>query len=241
MKKFTLLIFFYFFFISYQMECIIMLNEYIWTNKHAEFLNHILKKEDFSIIERNNISTQKYPSDFILIHLKNETLLKDLKKNKKIKKIINQERFSKKINRKPLTKKRTTKWSLKDKIQLERKLLMNQDVTEKLQAKQLWDKGFTGQGIKIGVFDTGLKKSNDAFKNIEEILNFTNEPNGDDELGHGTFVAGIIASVKEPKGFAPDSILSSFKVFTSNQVSYTRYEDSNYHTVGSWMHLIMHY
>jgi membrane-bound transcription factor site-1 protease len=217
-----------------------MLNEYIWSNKHGEFLEKILKKEEYSIVERNNISTQKFPSDFILIHLKNETALEELKKNKKIKKIINQERFSMKM-RKPLSKRRT-KWSLEEKFRLERKLLMNQDVTDKLQAKQLWDKGFTGQGVKIGVFDTGLKKS-DAFKNIEEILNFTNEPNGDDELGHGTFVAGVIASVKEPKGFAPDSILSSFKVFTSNQVSYTRYEVkcSQVCLVGSWMHSIMHY
>lgn len=37
-------------------------------------------------------------------------------------------------------------------------------------------------------------------------------------LGHGTFVAGVIASSKECLGFAPDADLYIFRVFTNNQV-----------------------
>ncbi len=37
-------------------------------------------------------------------------------------------------------------------------------------------------------------------------------------LGHGTFVAGVIASNKECLGFAPESELYIFRVFTNNQV-----------------------
>ena len=37
-------------------------------------------------------------------------------------------------------------------------------------------------------------------------------------IGHGTFVAGVIASQKECLGFAPDADLFVFRVFTSNQV-----------------------
>ena len=37
-------------------------------------------------------------------------------------------------------------------------------------------------------------------------------------LGHGTFVAGVIASNKDCLGFAPDSDLYIFRVFTNNQV-----------------------
>lgn len=37
-------------------------------------------------------------------------------------------------------------------------------------------------------------------------------------LGHGTFVAGVIASMRECQGFAPDSELHIFRVFTNNQV-----------------------
>lgn len=38
-------------------------------------------------------------------------------------------------------------------------------------------------------------------------------------LGHGTFVAGVIASSSECLGFAPDANIYVFRVFTNNQVS----------------------
>ena len=37
-------------------------------------------------------------------------------------------------------------------------------------------------------------------------------------LGHGTFVAGVIASSRECLGFAPDAELHIFRVFTNSQV-----------------------
>lgn len=37
-------------------------------------------------------------------------------------------------------------------------------------------------------------------------------------LGHGTFVAGVIASMRECQGLAPDAELHIFRVFTNNQV-----------------------
>ena len=37
-------------------------------------------------------------------------------------------------------------------------------------------------------------------------------------LGHGTFVAGVIASHKECLGFAPDAEIYVFRVFTNTQV-----------------------
>ncbi len=39
-------------------------------------------------------------------------------------------------------------------------------------------------------------------------------------LGHGTFVAGVIASSKECLGFAPDAELHVYRVFTNNQVKF---------------------
>ena len=47
---------------------------------------------------------------------------------------------------------------------------------------------------------------------------WTDEKTMEDHLGHGTFVAGIIASSSECLGFAPDSELYIFRVFTNNQV-----------------------
>ncbi|KAJ3596304.1 hypothetical protein NHX12_002713 [Muraenolepis orangiensis] len=83
-------------------------------------------------------------------------------------------------------------------------------VAQILQADVLWQMGHTG-----------LSEKHPHFKNVKERTNWTNEKTLDDGLGHGTFVAGVIASMRECQGFAPDSELHIFRVFTNNQVSYT--------------------
>ncbi len=73
----------------------------------------------------------------------------------------------------------------------------------------------------MAVFDTGLAKSHPHFRKTRERTNWTNEKTFEDGLGHGTFVAGLIASSKQCLGFAPDAELHIYRVFTNNQVSYT--------------------
>ncbi|XP_038070006.1 membrane-bound transcription factor site-1 protease-like [Patiria miniata] len=104
-----------------------------------------------------------------------------------------------------------------------RKLLraLPREITDILQANVLWDLGFTGAGVNIAVFDTGLKEKHPHFRNVKERTDWTNEKKLHDGLGHGTFVAGVISSTSECKGFAPDANLFIFRVFTNNQVSYT--------------------
>ncbi|CAM1330162.1 MBTPS1 (predicted) [Pycnogonum litorale] len=95
-------------------------------------------------------------------------------------------------------------------------------ITSTLQADLLWSRGITGAGIKVAVFDTGLNKNHPNFKKIKERSNWTNEKSLDDTVGHGTFVAGVIASTNiDCLGFAPDAELYIFRVFTNNQASYT--------------------
>ncbi|XP_054714164.1 membrane-bound transcription factor site-1 protease-like [Uloborus diversus] len=94
-------------------------------------------------------------------------------------------------------------------------------ITSTLQADVLWNIGIRGAGVKVAVFDTGLVKNHPHFKKIKERTNWTNEKTLDDGLGHGTFVAGVIASNRECLGFAPESELHIYRVFTNNQVSYT--------------------
>lgn len=94
-------------------------------------------------------------------------------------------------------------------------------ITSILKADQLWSLGITGTGVKVAVFDTGLPKNHPHFKKVKERTNWTNEKTLDDGLGHGTFVAGVIASNKECLGFAPDAELHIFRVFTNDQISYT--------------------
>jgi len=43
-------------------------------------------------------------------------------------------------------------------------------VAEELQAAELWAKNFTGRGVKVAVFDTGIHEGHPHFKNVRERL-----------------------------------------------------------------------
>lgn len=75
--------------------------------------------------------------------------------------------------------------------------------------------------MKVAIFDTGLPQNHRHFRRVRDRSNWTDEKSLEDGLGHGTFVAGVIASSSECLGFAPDADLFIFRVFTNNQVSYT--------------------
>ena len=95
-------------------------------------------------------------------------------------------------------------------------------VSRRYLADVLWNKGHTGADIRIAIFDTGLSATHPHFKYIRERSNWTDNDSLDDELGHGTHVAGIIAShYSECLGFAPDAELYVFRVFNSRQLSFT--------------------
>eukprot|EP01087_Luapelamoeba_hula_P020230 TRINITY_DN6871_c0_g1_i1.p1 TRINITY_DN6871_c0_g1~~TRINITY_DN6871_c0_g1_i1.p1 ORF type:complete len:1117 (+),score=136.46 TRINITY_DN6871_c0_g1_i1:101-3451(+) len=94
-------------------------------------------------------------------------------------------------------------------------------VTQLLNAEELWDKSITGEGVKVAIFDTGLRADHPHFRNIRERTDWTDENTLEDGLGHGTFVAGVIASQTECLGFAPDVDLHIFRVFTKDRLSYT--------------------
>lgn len=103
-----------------------------------------------------------------------------------------------------------------------RHLLQRQGVPLMFSADKLWEQGFRGQGVKMGVFDTGIRADHPHVKNIRERSNWTHEPTLEDGLGHGTFVAGVIGgSDGNCPGFAPEVELYTFRVFTNDQVSYT--------------------
>lgn len=61
-----------------------------------------------------------------------------------------------------------------------------------------------------------------------ERSNWTHEPTLEDGLGHGTFVAGVIASGDaDCPGFAPDVELYTFRVFTNDQVPREQHRNTN--------------
>ncbi|KAL2607535.1 hypothetical protein R1flu_026108 [Riccia fluitans] len=104
-----------------------------------------------------------------------------------------------------------------------RLLFQRSQITSMFEAEKLWAKGYTGGKVKMAVFDTGVRPDHPHFRNIKERTNWTNEKDTlNDNLGHGTFVAGVISS-QDPQclGFAPDAEIYAFRVFTDAQVSYT--------------------
>ncbi|KAI3443807.1 hypothetical protein Pfo_000472 [Paulownia fortunei] len=108
-------------------------------------------------------------------------------------------------------------------ISWRRNLMMQKSqVTSLFGADALWSKGYTGSKVKMAIFDTGIRANHPHFRNIKERTNWTNEDTLNDNLGHGTFVAGVIAGQDaECLGFAPDTEIYAFRVFTDAQVSYT--------------------
>ncbi|KAJ7567087.1 hypothetical protein O6H91_02G131800 [Diphasiastrum complanatum] len=101
-------------------------------------------------------------------------------------------------------------------------LLQRSHITSMFGAEKLWAKGFSGAKVKMAVFDTGVRADHPHFRNVKERTNWTNEDTLNDNLGHGTFVAGVISSQdSQCLGFAPDAEIYAFRVFTDGQVSYT--------------------
>eukprot|EP00798_Chlamydomonas_sp_ICE-L_P014466 gene14466-20482_t len=65
-------------------------------------------------------------------------------------------------------------------------------VPEMMNAGPLWKAGFSGKGVKVGVFDTGINAGHPQIRNIKERTNWTHQQSLGDGLGHGSFVAGAL-------------------------------------------------
>lgn len=115
------------------------------------------------------------------------------------------------------TSKRTVKEPARELFGLRKESTL---LVDELGVRELWERGFKGQGVKVGIFDTGLTSS--RLTNVKERINWTHEAKNTDSVGHGTFVAGVIsgADAKCP-GIAPEAELFVFRMFTGEQLSFT--------------------
>lgn len=84
-----------------------------------------------------------------------------------------------------------------------------------------WQKDITGLGVKVAVVDTGINLSHpDLAANIKGSYNAINtKKSGNDDNGHGTHVAGIIAALDNNIGVigvAPKASLYAVKVLNAS-------------------------
>jgi len=91
-----------------------------------------------------------------------------------------------------------------------------------LEAPEIWKQGEQGEGVVVAICDTGIDRNHPCLKDqVIDGQNFTDEggPDAyDDNNGHGTHVAGIIAAKEDDKGVvgvAPKAKLLICKVLNS--------------------------
>jgi len=90
-----------------------------------------------------------------------------------------------------------------------------------VHADTSWENGITGLGVKVAVVDTGIYLTHpDLAANIKGSYNAINpKKSGNDDNGHGTHVAGIIAALDNNigvVGVAPKASLYAVKVLSAS-------------------------
>jgi len=87
--------------------------------------------------------------------------------------------------------------------------------TSQIQADKVWSNGVTGKNIDVAILDTGIHNEHPALI-IEKEIDYTGE--GTDDLnGHGTHVAGIVASTDSTyKGVSYGADLFNVKILNKD-------------------------
>jgi subtilisin family serine protease len=100
------------------------------------------------------------------------------------------------------------------------------DTTKHINADKVWEKGFTGNGVKVAVLDTGVNSSHPMLQG-KVIAKFqTIDGNIEDGHGHGTWCASCVAGNKvstdygELVGMAPNARIINGKVLSDDGVGY---------------------
>ncbi|KAE9464518.1 hypothetical protein C3L33_03634, partial [Rhododendron williamsianum] len=231
---------------------IVRFRDYKRAESHRNYLERSVKSRGWKWIDRRNDAVTKFPTDFGLVavedaarvsvieELEGLELVKDVNPDRSYQRsLLGEEKMGRVgafVDGKKRPGKIFTAMSFGEgendavpaaasnlSSSWKRQLLMQKSqVTSLFGADVLWSKGYTGAKVKMAIFDTGIRANHPHFRNIKERTNWTNEDTLNDNLGHGTFVAGVIAGEdSECLGFAPDTEIYAFRVFTDAQVSYT--------------------
>ena len=94
-----------------------------------------------------------------------------------------------------------------------------------ISAPEAWAEGHTGAGVRVAVLDTGIDSDHpDLYVNIDNLYSAKVLENGisldfEDDNGHGTWTAGIIAAADNSMGVigvAPEATIIAVKVLDSD-------------------------
>lgn len=188
-------------------EYIVMFNSYMAHEEHQHILQDALPGMDnqWHIIQRNNPAS-KFPSDFALISVLGDGVLRHLRHQKFVKHIIPQRRIVNplqgyELDEEDILANNSTIWGRYHRgfpdfgeglhMPGTRKLHNSViQVTDLFNAQEMWAK-HSGTSVNVAIFDTGLRKGHSHFRNVIDITNWTDEDSTEDGLGHGTFVAGL--------------------------------------------------
>lgn len=96
---------------------------------------------------------------------------------------------------------------------------------DRVDAELVWPSGNLADPIKVGIIDTGISnKHPDLMANIKGGINTINpRKSWNDDNGHGSHVAGIVAAVNNPSGVvgvAPQADLYAIKSLNANGSGY---------------------
>ncbi|XP_011291110.1 membrane-bound transcription factor site-1 protease [Musca domestica] len=200
-------------------EYLVHFTNYYWRVTREKYINAAFERKNLAInwtfVPRSHLS-DLYPSDFEVIQTTIPNVTDILKLHPAIRDVNQQNIITRDLKYTPQRNQTSVDYQSRHLLGV-----VPGHITDLLHVRDLWNRGITGKGIKVAVFDTGLPKHHPHFRNVKERTNWTNEKSLDDGVSHGTFVAGVIASSKECLGIAPDVELHIFRVCTNIQVSYT--------------------
>jgi len=121
-------------------------------------------------------------------------------------------------------------WAASDEALPNDPLYGQQWALEAIDWLPVWQQGLTGKGVKIGIIDSGANIEHEDLQGAKiQGYSFTSsgldakESFANDQIGHGTFVTGVIAA--QPNngmgivGIAPDAEIYAYRAFSNKEGS----------------------